>query len=171
MDLANMIIESGAIMFGDFTLTSGKKSNYYINIKKAITKPEILKEIAIEMSKKIKDEYIVGIELGSVPIAVAVSLEIMREYVIVRKEQKSHGTGSLIEGEIKKNSKYVVIEDVITTGSSVLRAVNAIRGEGGIVERVICVVDREEGGEENLKNYNVKLDPLLKVSEILKRKF
>ncbi len=165
-----MIMESGAVMFGEFTLTSGKKSSYYINIKKAITKPVILKKIAVEMSKKIGNEYIAGIELGSVPIAVAVSLEKMKDYVIVRKEQKSHGTGSLIEGEIMKNEKYVIIEDVVTTGMSVMKAVSSIRNEGGIVERVICVVDREEGGFENLKRENVHLESLLKVSELLEKR-
>lgn len=164
-----MIIKSGAVMFGDFTLASGKKSNYYISIKKAVTNPYILRKIAELMSSYVKDEKISGIELGSVPIAVALSLQTMRPYVIVRKESKEHGLRDLIEGEIEKGEKVIVVEDVITTGGSVLRAVKILREHGAEVNRVLVVVDREEGGGENLKNEGLELVPLIRVSSLLSR--
>ncbi len=169
MELEELIIKSGAVMFGDFTLTSGKKSNYYISIKKAITDPSILKKIAESMSKFIKNEKISGIELGSVPIAVALSLETMRPFVIVRKESKDHGTKDLVEGEIKKGEEIIIVEDVITTGGSVIRAARILRDQGAVVKRVLVVVDREEGGAENLKKENLELVPLIKVSSLLSK--
>ncbi|MEM3198517.1 MAG: orotate phosphoribosyltransferase [Thermoplasmata archaeon] len=169
MDLEEMIIKSGAVLFGDFTLTSGKKSNYYISIKKAITDPIILKKIAESMSKFVKNEKISGIELGSVPIAVALSLETLRPYVIIRKESKDHGTKDLVEGEIKKGDEIIIVEDVITTGGSIIRAAKILRDYGAIVNRVLVVVDREEGGRENLSKENLELISLIKVSSLLSK--
>jgi orotate phosphoribosyltransferase len=169
MDLEDLIIKSGAVMFGDFTLASGRRSNYYISIKKAVTNPFILKKIAEAMAKYIGNEKISGIELGSVPIAVALALETMRPYVIVRKESKEHGTKDLVEGDIQKNEEIVLVEDVITTGGSVIRAAKILRDYGAIVKKVIVVVDREEGAKENLAKENLELIPLIKVSYLLSK--
>ncbi len=169
MDIEDLLINSGAVLFGDFTLTSGKKSNYYINIKKATTNPLILKKIAAEMAGNVKNEKIAGIELGSVPLAVALSLETGRPYVIVRKESKSHGTKEMIEGDLIKGEEVLVVEDVVTTGGSVIRAVNILRENGAMVKKVIAVVDREEGGRENIEKEGVKFIPLLKVSSLLSK--
>jgi len=166
--LREMLKECGAIKFGEFTLASGKKSKYYVDIKKASTNPTILKEIAKQMSKHVTEEKIAGMELGAVPIAVALSIETNLPYVIVRKEKKEHGTGKQIEGELKENEKVVVVEDVATTGASTLRAVNVLRENKGIVEKAIVVVDREEGASELLKENNVELIPLVRVSELMK---
>lgn len=165
--LKKMLKECGAIKFGEFTLASGKKSKYYVDIKKASTNPRILKEIAKQMSKHVTGEKIAGMELGAVPIAVALSLETNLPYVIVRKEKKEHGTGKQIEGDLKENEKVVVVEDVATTGASTLRAVNVLRENKGIVEKAIVVVDREEGASELLRKNNVELIPLVRVSELM----
>jgi len=166
--LKEMLKECGAIKFGKFTLSSGKKSKYYVDIKKASTNPEILKEIAKEMSRYVSQEKIAGMELGAVPIAVALSLETGLSYVIVRKQEKMHGTGKQIEGDLKENEKFVVVEDVTTTGKSTMRAVNVIRENKGIVEKAVVVVDREEGASELLRKNNVELIPLVRVSELMK---
>lgn len=169
MELEDLIIKSGAVMFGDFTLASGKKSNYYISIKKAITNPVILKKIAESMAVYVKNEKISGIELGSVPIAVALALETNRPFVIVRKESKDHGTKDLVEGDVVKGEEIIVVEDVITTGGSVLRAVRILRDYGAVVKRVLVVVDREEGGRENLSKEGIELISLINVSSLLSR--
>ena len=166
--LNEMLKECGAIKFGEFILSSGKKSKYYVDIKKASTNPEILKEIAKEMSRYVSQEKIAGMELGAVPIAVALSLETGLSYVIVRKQEKMHGTGKQIEGDFKENEKFVVVEDVTTTGKSTMRAVNVIRENKGIVEKAVVVVDREEGASELLRKNNVELIPLVRVSELMK---
>lgn len=168
--LVDLLISCGAIKFGEFVLTSGKRSNYYIDIKQASTNPRILRMIA----KGMKDyttgyDIIAGMELGAVPIAVALSLESEKPFVIVRKQEKIHGTKKLIEGEDVNGKKVLVVEDVTTTGGSVIRAVKILRENGAIVDKVITVVDREEGAKERLNEENVELIPLVTKSEILKK--
>ncbi len=165
--LKQKLIDCGAIKFGDFVLASGKRSKYYIDIKKASTKVDILKEIAELLSKHVKGDILAGVELGAVPLTVAVALMTGKDYLIIRKKEKGYGTEKLIEGEFKEELTVDIIEDVVTTGGSVLRAVKILRNSGLNVQRVICVVDREEGGRENLEKENVELIALLKARDLL----
>jgi len=167
--LKEKLIGCGAVRFGDFILTSGKKSNYYVDIKKASTKAEILDFIANELSKYVKGDLLAGVELGAIPLTVATALKMKKDYLIIRKETKKYGTKKLIEGDFRKGLTVDIIEDVVTTGGSVLRAVRILREAGLKVERVICVVDREERGKENLKKENVDLISLLTASQLLSR--
>lgn len=167
-ELAKLLINCNAVQFGEFTLTSGRKSNYYINIKKATTDPAILRIIAREFAKFVNSDRIAGIELGSVPIAVAVSLETNKKFVIVRKEPKGHGTNSLIEGDFDKGDRIIVIEDVTTTANSALRAAKILREAGAVVDTILTVVDREEGGLETLSPEKLELRPLIRARELLK---
>ena len=162
------MIESGAIKFGEFILTSGKKSNYYVNIKNATTKPKILKAMAMELKKHVGEcDKIAGVALGAVPLVVAVAMEIEKPYVIIRKDRKEHGTKSSIEGDINSGERIVLIEDVVTTGGSVINAINLLREKNINVSRVVAVVDREEGGMENLNKISVELIALVKASKLL----
>lgn len=155
-------------MVGEFTLTSGKKSNFYVDIKQASTNPKILKEIAQSMAALIQEEEkIAGMELGAVPLAVALSLETDLPYLIIRKALRKHGTTKLIEGGLKKEDKIILVEDVTTTGSSLLRAAEIIRQNQGIIKRALVVVDREEGACELLKEHEIELVPLVRVSEMM----
>ncbi len=165
--LKQKLIDCGAIKFGDFVLASGKRSKYYIDIKKASTKVDILKEIAELLSKHVKGDILAGVELGAVPLTVAVALMTGKDYLIIRKKEKGYGTEKLIEGEFKEGMTVDIIEDVVTTGGSVLRAVKILRNSGLNVQRVICVVDREEGGRENLEKEGVELIALLKARDLL----
>jgi orotate phosphoribosyltransferase len=166
--LKEQLLTSEAVMFGEFTLTSGRKSNFYVNIKKASTDPGILKNIAECMREHLGDEQVIaGMELGAVPLAVAVALESGLPYVIIRKEKRKHGTGSQIEGKMEEGSKVMLVEDVATTGGSLVKAVDAVREAGGVVERAIVVVDREEGGAEKAQEMNIELIPLVKISDLL----
>jgi orotate phosphoribosyltransferase len=168
MVLKESLKECGAFKTGEFTLTSGKKSNFYVDIKQASTKPKILREIAKCMAEHLKgEEKIAGMELGAVPLAVALSLETNLPYLIIRKGKREHGTGKLIEGEMKKDDKIILVEDVTTTGSSLLKAAEIIRHEGGRVERALVVVDREEGASELLKEHGLELVPMVRVSEMM----
>lgn len=169
-DLIDELISCGAVKFGHFILTSGKESNYYIDIKQASTNPRILKLIASKMKDYVAGyEIIAGMELGAVPIAVALSLESGKPFVIVRKQEKAHGTKKLIEGGDVNGKRVLIVEDVTTTGGSVIKAINILRKSGAIVDRVVTVVDREEGAEERLSEENVDLVPLVTKSEILKK--
>lgn len=168
MVLKESLKECGAFKTGEFTLTSGKKSNFYVDIKQASTKPKILREIAKCMAEHLKgEEKIAGMELGAVPLAVALSLETNLPYLIIRKGKRGHGTGKLIEGEMKKDDKIILVEDVTTTGSSLLKAAEIIKREGGRVEKALVVVDREEGASELLKEHGLELVPMVRVSEMM----
>lgn len=162
------MLECGALKFGDFTLTSGKQSKYYIDVKTAVTRPELLRVIAHGMAPfTVGCDRIAGVELGAVPIAAAVSLETDLPYIMIRKERKEHGTKKPFEGELKTGDKVLFVEDVVTTGGTLVRAVASIQSLGAKVERVACVVDREEGGFERLRDAGLELHSLVKGSDLL----
>ncbi len=163
--LKDILLKSGAIKFGDFVLTSGKRSTYYVDIKESMTDPGALTEVAELISKKLTSSIIAGVELGAVPLVVAVAILSGRRYIIIRKE-RPHGTKSLLIGQTPSGSSVDIIEDVVTTGGSVLRAAEILKESGLNVSRVICVVDREEGGRENLAEAGIELIPLVKISEV-----
>ncbi len=166
--LVQLLKESGAVKFGKFVLSSGISSNYYIDIKQASTNPTILKEIAKEMSKFAENyDLVAGLELGAVPLIVALSLETGIPFVIIRKEEKEHGTGKMIEGESVENKKVLVVEDVTTTGTSVLKAINVLRKNGAILDKVVSVVDRESGAREKIEREGLKLISLISVKDLL----
>lgn len=167
--LKDQLIQIGAIRFGDFTLASGKKSDVYIDIKMAMTHPEILKSIAVSvMDQKLEWDVVAGVAVGGVPLAVASSLESGRPYVIIRKEQKTHGLSSLIIGDVK-GKRVVMIEDVTTSGGSALFGVDQIRQAGGVITDIISVVDRGEGAEETLSNAGIKLTSLVSKSDLVQK--
>ena len=172
-DLKQALKDCGALQFGDFTLASGAKSKYYIDIKRASTDPKVLKLIAQGMAAKLRDlglkvDRIAGIVLGSVPLAAALSLETGIPYVMVRKEKKDHGTGKLIEGVLNSGEKVLVVEDVITSAGSSVKGIETLRAEGAVITDVFSVIDREAGGSQALADIGVKLTPLVKASDLLR---
>jgi len=168
--LTQMLKSCGALQFGHFVLTSGAVSEYYIDVKKASTDPKTLKEIAKDMSFHTKGyDMLAGMELGAVPLVVALSLETNIPYVIVRKEKREHGTGKQIEGPSIENKKVLIVEDVTTSGGSVLKTIKILRASHGIVDKVVCVVDRESGAKEKIEMLDVSFEPLLSVADILKK--
>lgn len=168
--LVQLLKECGAIQFGRFVLTSGAVSDYYIDIKKLSTNPMSLKKIAKAMAEYVEGyDLLAGMELGAVPLVVALSLETNIPYVIIRKEIKEHGTVKQLEGGEIRNKKILVVEDVTTSGGSVVKAIQILREYQGIVDEVLAVVDRESGAEEKLQTLGVSFIPLLSVSEFLKK--
>jgi len=166
-----MLIDCGAVKFGKFTLTSGKESSYYIDIKKASTNPKLLAAIADEMAGLVNGascDRIAGMELGAVPVAVALSLKTQIPYVIIRKGERTHGTGKQIEGDYRQGDSFVVVEDVTTTGQSSLRTVEILKNAGGNAGTVITVVDREEGAGELLSKSGIKLVALVRARDLIK---
>ena len=168
-ELRRVLEACGAIKFGKFTLASGRESDYYIDMKRAMTDPAVLKRIAVAASELVKGaDRLAGMELGAIPLVVAISLETGIPYVMVRKERKGHGTGRRIEGEIKEGEKVIVVEDVTTTGGSLLRAAEAVMEAGGKVERVLVIVDRQEGASELITEKGLEFVPLLVRDDIRK---
>jgi len=169
-ELTQLLKECGAIQFGRFVLTSGAVSDYYIDIKKASTNPTVLKKIAEAMAEYVEGyDLLAGMELGAVPLITALSLETNISYVVIRKGKREHGTGKQIEGGDVKNKHVLIIEDVTTSGESVVKTIQILRQNQAKVDEVLVVVDRESGAEEKLQNLDVSFIPLLSVSDILKK--
>lgn len=164
--LRQMLIDLKVVQTGDFVLASGRKSNYFVNIKRASTDPKVLKEIARKMAPHVGARKIAGMALGAVPLAVAVALETGQPFVMVRKEAKDHGTKDLIEGEVVLGDEFAVVEDVATTGGSTMRVVTALREKGAKVSKAIVVVDREEGAAELLAANGVEMISIFKAKDL-----
>ena len=165
--LREMLISAKAIRFGDFTLASGRKSKVYIDIKKAITNPAILKKIASEVLAHNTDfDAVAGVAVGGVPLAVSVSLASEKPYVIIRKEQKGHGLASLIIGEVS-GKRILLVEDVTTSGGSAVFGIEQLRSAGAVVTDVITVVDRNEGAGKTLQDLDIILTPLVRMQDLI----
>ncbi|MGI0148521.1 MAG: orotate phosphoribosyltransferase [Thermoplasmata archaeon] len=159
---------AGALQFGTFTLASGRTSSYYVDIKKAITRPDLLRTIAGAMAPYAQSaDRIAGVELGAVPIAAAVSLASDKPYVMVRKSTKEHGTKHDFEGELKPGDRVLFVEDVVTTGGTLRGAIERLRSHRAVIEDCVCVVDREEGGRMLLAEIGVRLHALLSAKDLL----
>lgn len=166
--LINLLKANDVIKFGKFTLSSGRKSDYYVDMKKAITDPQILLQVAKIISNLIKDDEIdkiAGPALGAVPIATAVALQSGIPMLMVRKAQKDYGTSKLIEGDLKQGDNVIVVEDVTTTGKSLLKTVRAVKDNGGKIKRTFVIVDREEGAVEGLEKEGLQLEPIVSISD------
>lgn len=166
--IAKLLLESGAIEFGDFLLASGARSPYYIDIKAATTNPAILAAIGKAIAEGWDFDVVAGVAVGAVPIAVAASLASGRPYAIVRKEEKNHGRAGAIIGDVAGKS-VLLVEDVTTSGGSALYGLAALRAAGAEIDRVVTVVDREAGAREAFAEKGVSLLALVRVSELLDR--
>lgn len=164
--LKQLLKDMKVVQTGEFILASGKKSNYFVNIKRASTNPQVLREIGKAMAPYVGEAKIAGMALGAVPLAVAVALETNRPFVMVRKEPKDHGTKDLIEGEVLPGEKFVIVEDVATTGGSTMRVVSALRGKGANVAKAVVVVDRQEGAREMLMEHGIELISLFTAKDL-----
>ena len=139
-----------ALLEGEFTLRSGRKSNYYFDKYRFETNPELLRLVADEMATMLPDDAdrLAGAAVGGVPLATAVALETGLPFVIVRKKSKGYGTDNLIEGELNPGDSVVLVEDVATVAGAALGAVEAIRAAGAGKVSVLLVLDRQEGAAE-----------------------
>ncbi|HUK92416.1 MAG TPA: orotate phosphoribosyltransferase [Methanomicrobiales archaeon] len=164
--LASLLAVHGAVRRGDFLLASGIRSSVYVDIKSALTDPGVLSAVALGIAGRSEFEVVAGVAVGGIPIAVTVSLAAGKPYAIVRRDEKGHGTGGKIVGGVAGLSTLLV-EDVTTSGGSVLSAVRILREAGAKVDTVITVVDREEGAAASLAAEGVTLIPLVTLKELL----
>jgi len=159
----------------EFTLASGKKSRFYVNCKPSILRPEglyLTGNLFIETIKDLDIAGIGGLTFGADPIAVASSFASAStdrpiKAFSIRKEKKDHGISKWIEGDLAKGDKVVIIDDVATTGGSTIKAIERAKSEGLDVVAAIVLVDREEGGLENIKNHVEDVRAVLKKSELI----
>jgi orotate phosphoribosyltransferase len=168
-DLIAILKSVDAIRFGEFELAHGGTSSYYIDKYRFETDPDALGLIGRAFAERVPNTKLAGVALGAVPLVAATSLQTGQPYVIARKESKEYGTANRIEGELSPGETVTLIEDIATTGQSALDAVQALREAGAVVNRVLVVVDREEGAKELLAEYDVRLEALLTASDLLDR--
>lgn len=167
--LIELLKENRVIKFGKFTLSSGKESDYYVDMKRAVTNPSILHQVAEIISERIDKssvDKIAGPALGAVPIVTAVSLYTGIPMLMIRKAKKDYGTSNLIEGDLNVGDQVVVLEDVTTTGNSLVDAIKAIQENGGKVRRAFVIVDRDEGALKSFKEKGIDFEPLVSVNEL-----
>ncbi|MBB6647127.1 orotate phosphoribosyltransferase [Halobellus ruber] len=166
-ELIAALRDADAVKFGEFELSHGGTSEYYVDKYLFETDPGCLRLIASAFADRVGNETLAGVALGAVPLVAVTSTETDTPYVIVRKEAKEYGTGNRIEGRLPADESVVVLEDVATTGRSALDAVEALREAGATVDRVLVVVDRGEGATELLADAGVELDALVTAEDLL----
>lgn len=168
-ELIAALREADAVRYGEFELSHGGTSDYYVDKYLFETDPRCLSLIAAAFAERVDGTKLAGVALGAVPLVAVTSVETGLPYVIARKQQKEYGTGNLIEGALEEGEEVVVLEDIATTGQSAVDAAEALREAGARVERVLVVVDREEGARELLAEHDLELDALLTATELLNR--
>ncbi|MBU1164901.1 orotate phosphoribosyltransferase [Patescibacteria group bacterium] len=159
-----------AIKFGEFKLKTGIISPIYIDLRVTISYPEVLKAVADEMSKIAKDlnyDLIAGVPYTALPIATVISMDLNKPMVMRRKEVKDYGTKKAIEGVYKKGQTCLIIEDLISSGSSVFETIEPLEHEGLKISDVIILLDREQGGKKRIENKGYKLHNIITMSDII----
>jgi orotate phosphoribosyltransferase len=153
---------------GDFVLRSGKRSNRYFDKFLFETQPELLKRIGEHLAELVptQTQRLAAPELGAVLLGGAVSMETGLPLILVRKEPKGYGTAKQLEGRFEAGERVTVIEDVVTTGGDSLRSVQALKSAGLEVIHLVVVLDRGEGGEENIREAGVPYSPLFRASDL-----
>ncbi|HVT03215.1 MAG TPA: orotate phosphoribosyltransferase [Thermoanaerobaculia bacterium] len=178
-ELLIQLLKAKSVRYGEFTLASGRVSDLYIDARLTTMSPEglaLIGPLALATIRKMEwnADSIGGLTLGADPIAYAASYASfetpphLRAFT-VRKEPKQHGTRRLIEGPFAEGDRVVVVEDVVTSGNSALKAIDAVRAAGGVVVGVMAVVDRREGGTEKLKDAGFNLVSLVEGDELRAR--
>ena len=147
---------------GEFTLRSGIQATEYFDKYRFESNPELLRRIAEAMAPLVPDrtEVLAGLEMGGIPVVTALSRETGIPAAFVRKERKTYGTCKIAEGPELSGKRVTVVEDVVTRGGAVVDGVTNLREDGALVEVVLCVVDREQGGREALTEIGLELRPL-----------
>lgn len=173
--VCNVLVRLGALKFGVFKLTSGKISPYYIDLRLIPSHVEAFKKISDIYVRMVEEDIgldsfdrIAGIPTAGIPFASVIAFRIEKPFLYVREELKAHGTGRNIEGVLNSGDRVIFIDDLITTGKSILRAASIIKAEGGVVDKALVLIDREEGGREALAKSGIKLFNLLTITEASK---
>ncbi len=168
--LRNLILHN-CLQFGSFTLKSGQISPYYLDLRKIISSPYLLSDIAdayISILNGISFNRIAAIPLAALPIASIVSIKMSIPFIYPRLIIKEHGTGNSIEGDFSPEDEIVLLDDVISTASSKLEAISILKKEGINITDLVVLVDRESGGSEEMELHGVHCHSYAKISELLK---
>jgi len=175
-ELSKILVKTGATKFGLFKLSSGKLSPYYIDLRMIPGDPKAL-ETVIEIYETMARskigvtsfDRIAGVPTAGVPYASILAYTLSKPFLYVRRETKTHGGERRVEGQLFPGERVVLVDDLITTGKNTLQAAEAIRAEGGQVEDVIVLIDRQEGGAAALAQAQLKLCAFTTVTRIARR--
>ena len=165
--LAQKIYEVSYIQ-GKFLLRSGQISNEYFDKYQFESHSKLLYAIAKYIQPILPDDFdfMAALEMGGIPIATALGLQTGKSMVFVRKEAKKYGTAKLVEGPDINDKKLLIIEDVVTSGGQIISSVDELRKAGAIIEKAVCVIDREQGGKEALKKHGIELISLFTMEQL-----
>ncbi len=168
MDPLAKQIKEASYLEGEFILRSGQKSNYYLDKYLFETQPAILAEIAKRLAAYIDDDVdlIAGAELGGVPLASAVALHSGKPFLIIRNKKKDYGTSKQFEGQDPTGKTILLVEDVVTTAGQIIEAAQTLKELDAKVKRVVAVIDREQGGRQNVENAGFTFDALFTKTDL-----
>ncbi len=170
-----LLIKNDAIKFGDYILTSGKRSPYYIDLRLTISSPITMDWIANALTRIIVNEIgkekidkVLGVPTAGVPFATVVSQKLGIPLIYYRQARKEHGVRKKIEGILERNDRVLIVDDLITTGESVIEAAEVVRDFGGVVNELVVLLDREQGGKERLRAHRIEPHILFNISDAIK---
>src|SRR5713226_5692595 len=172
-DFSKMLMRTGALQFGMFTLSGGRLSPYYLDLRVIPSFPDAFRACTELLAKNAKS--IEGIDkIGGIPTfgllcSSVLAYSLRKPFFYTRKDIKLHGRERSVEGILTPGETVLLVDDVITTGRNILTALQSIRGEGGVVENALVLLDREEGGGEHLQKEGVKLHSVAKISTVAQK--
>ena len=172
--LGILLIKNNAIKFGDYILASGKKSPYYIDLRQTISSPITMDWIANAFTRIVLNEIgrdkidkILGVPTAGVPFATVVSQKLGIPLIYYRQARKEHGVRKKIEGILDRNDRVLIIDDLITTGESVIESAEVVRDQGGVVNELVVLLDREQGGQQRLRSSRIEPHVLFRITDAI----
>lgn len=168
--LANALYDHGCVKFGTFTLKSGLTSPIYIDLRLLVSHPRLLKDVGTILAAEAENlpfDRIAAIPYAALPIGVAMALELDRPMIYPRREVKQHGTRRAIEGAFEPGETALLVDDLITRGGSKLEAIESLEAADLVVEDVLVLIDREQGGGRDLSERGYRLHAVLRLTELL----
>ena len=174
-ELSSILLRTGSLKFGTFKLASGILSPYYVDLRLIPSDHEAFQR-AISMYRSVVEpslikrvQRVAGIPIAGIAYAAVLAFSLSKPFLYVRKELKEHGRERRIEGMLQPGDKVLLLDDVITTGKNIIEAAQAIRAEGGVVEDAVVLLDRQQGGDGNLRKIGVKLHSFTTIRRIAER--
>ena len=157
-----------ALLHGEFTLRSGRKSSYYLDKYRFETQPDVLLALGRMFAEHVtaQTDRIAGAELGAVPLAAAAGMAANKPIVFIRNQKKEYGTAKQIEGVINSGERILIVEDILTTGGQVIEAVKTIRDAGCEIEKIVAVIDRLEGARQSIESQGLVLVTLFTIRDL-----